>query len=215
MSYSPNLGRWLQQDPIGYTGGTTNLYQMEDNNPVNRIDPSGLATLDDLTKEIGKRFGTTDLGKIEKMLKERRDFLTEIIAALKFPPKKCEEAAKKLIRDLEKESSAINTALTALIDLRRKALPQLGALTMPVLQGVGFAALGVAFVDAYEKVKIASDPITVRTNNHAIKQYPSECKCKPIEDYKTKLGLIPPPQRVRERVETYPFYDPPPPPSKK
>jgi RHS repeat-associated protein len=39
--YSPTLGRWLQQDPIGYTGGTMNLYQMEEDNPVNRTDPSG------------------------------------------------------------------------------------------------------------------------------------------------------------------------------
>jgi RHS repeat-associated protein len=39
--YSPALGRWLQQDPIGYAGGTMNLYQMEESNPINRLDPLG------------------------------------------------------------------------------------------------------------------------------------------------------------------------------
>jgi hypothetical protein len=42
MTFSPNLGRWLQQDPIGYAGGTMNLYEMEGNNPINSTDPSGL-----------------------------------------------------------------------------------------------------------------------------------------------------------------------------
>jgi RHS repeat-associated protein len=40
--YSPTLGRWLQQDPVGYAGGTPDLYQMEGNNPVNTVDPEGL-----------------------------------------------------------------------------------------------------------------------------------------------------------------------------
>jgi RHS repeat-associated protein len=40
--YSPTLGRWLQQDPIGYAGGTSDLYQMESNNPISRTDPYGL-----------------------------------------------------------------------------------------------------------------------------------------------------------------------------
>jgi RHS repeat-associated protein len=43
--YSPMLGRWLQQDPIGYAGGTADLYQMEGNNPIGRTDPSGLEAL--------------------------------------------------------------------------------------------------------------------------------------------------------------------------
>lgn len=40
MSYSPTLGRFLQQDPLGYVDGM-NLYQMEGSNPVNRVDPLG------------------------------------------------------------------------------------------------------------------------------------------------------------------------------
>lgn len=41
MSFSPNLGRWLQQDPLAYVD-EMNLYQSFDNNPVNKLDPEGL-----------------------------------------------------------------------------------------------------------------------------------------------------------------------------
>ena len=40
--YSPTLMRWLQQDPIGFDAGDTNLYRYVGNNPTNATDPSGL-----------------------------------------------------------------------------------------------------------------------------------------------------------------------------
>src|SRR5262249_31880926 len=130
------------------------------------------------------------------------------------------EAAKKLIKDLEKESSAINTAISALSDLRRNMPRQLGPLTLvPDALGLGAVGLGAVVVDAYEKVKVATDPTMVKTNNLGIKQFPSKCNCKSIEDYKKELGIIPlqpgGQPRVRPRVEIYPFYDPPPLPAKK
>ncbi len=44
MSYSPNLGRWLQADPTGFTAGDTNLYRFVGNSPVSATDPTGLWT---------------------------------------------------------------------------------------------------------------------------------------------------------------------------
>ena len=40
--YNPNIGRWVQRDPIKFQGGDTNLYAYVGNDPVNFIDPSGL-----------------------------------------------------------------------------------------------------------------------------------------------------------------------------
>jgi RHS repeat-associated protein len=43
-AYSPGLGRFLQTDPIGYAAGL-NLYAYVGGDPVNNIDPSGLAAI--------------------------------------------------------------------------------------------------------------------------------------------------------------------------
>ena len=40
--YAPPIGRWLNRDPIGESGGL-NLYGFVGNNPVNFVDPWGLA----------------------------------------------------------------------------------------------------------------------------------------------------------------------------
>jgi RHS repeat-associated protein len=40
--YHSTLGRWLQRDPIGYAGGSANLYQYCQSDPMNFIDPFGL-----------------------------------------------------------------------------------------------------------------------------------------------------------------------------
>jgi RHS repeat-associated protein len=38
---SPSLGRWIEQDPIGYVDGM-DLYQLEEGAPLNHLDPFGL-----------------------------------------------------------------------------------------------------------------------------------------------------------------------------
>jgi RHS repeat-associated protein len=40
--YDAELGRWTTRDPIGFTGGDTNLYGYVFTDPVNMIDPAGL-----------------------------------------------------------------------------------------------------------------------------------------------------------------------------
>jgi RHS repeat-associated protein len=40
--YSPTLGRWMQQDPLGYDAGDSNLYRDVNDGPTNATDSSGL-----------------------------------------------------------------------------------------------------------------------------------------------------------------------------
>jgi RHS repeat-associated protein len=42
--YDPELGRFISRDPLGFGGGDTNLYAYVGNNPLNGVDPYGLAT---------------------------------------------------------------------------------------------------------------------------------------------------------------------------
>jgi hypothetical protein len=43
--FSPNLGRWVTMDPIGYYAGDPNLYGVVGNNPITGLDPTGLAVV--------------------------------------------------------------------------------------------------------------------------------------------------------------------------
>ena len=51
MTFSPNLGRWLQADPLGLAPDT-NLYRDEGDNPANATDPTGLTAVPQ--PEVGK-----------------------------------------------------------------------------------------------------------------------------------------------------------------
>src|SRR5204862_8258703 len=44
--YQPELGRFMQPDPKEFAAGDYNLYRYCHNDPVNRIDPTGLDEID-------------------------------------------------------------------------------------------------------------------------------------------------------------------------
>ncbi len=45
-NYDPRTGRFISEDPIGFAGEDTNLYRYVNNNPITKIDPSGLSEVD-------------------------------------------------------------------------------------------------------------------------------------------------------------------------
>jgi RHS repeat-associated protein len=59
--YSPGIGRFLQPDPIG-RGGGINLYSYVGNDAANRLDPSGLAGIMNLTLSGGVDYWEFDPG---------------------------------------------------------------------------------------------------------------------------------------------------------
>ena len=56
--YDPQLGRFLNQDPIGFRGGL-NTYSYCENSPTNRVDPNGLDGWD-----VAKGFGKAVVGAV-------------------------------------------------------------------------------------------------------------------------------------------------------
>ncbi len=60
--YSPELGRFLQPDPIGFAGDGSNLYRYCGGDPVNRTDPSGLKGAFKIYQIDGPAAGLTMLG---------------------------------------------------------------------------------------------------------------------------------------------------------
>ena len=51
--FSPSLGRWVQQDPMGYVDGMS-LYEYVASSPVQSVDPSGLSLLSSIREKISE-----------------------------------------------------------------------------------------------------------------------------------------------------------------
>ena len=52
--YDAKAGRFITRDPIGFEGGDVNLYVYTGNNPINYVDPEGLAASCTYTKTKGR-----------------------------------------------------------------------------------------------------------------------------------------------------------------
>lgn len=74
--YSPQLGRFLQTDPIGFDAADVNLYRYVGNNPINHIDPLGLYDPDDPRFNRTKHNPWTDDKSVDELAwdAERRNF---------------------------------------------------------------------------------------------------------------------------------------------
>ena len=42
--YDPTVGQFIEEDPVGFDAGDTNLYRYCGNSPTNARDPSGMAS---------------------------------------------------------------------------------------------------------------------------------------------------------------------------
>jgi RHS repeat-associated protein len=69
---SPTLGRWVQNDPLGFGAGDNSLYRFTANNPINGTDPSGQSPKDSLLKY-------QYLAQLKRALKERDQKIANII----------------------------------------------------------------------------------------------------------------------------------------
>jgi hypothetical protein len=83
MSYSPSLGRWMQQDPLGYAAGDSNLYRYVGNEPVNITDPIGLEEKQKIKEEdvinLVKQLGSLKFS-------ERQEAMAGVHKLLGTPP---------------------------------------------------------------------------------------------------------------------------------
>ena len=60
-SYSPSVGRWINQDPAGYIAGA-NTYQFVESNPTGNVDPRETRDCDEFPEQV--RIDTAQFGKL-------------------------------------------------------------------------------------------------------------------------------------------------------
>jgi RHS repeat-associated protein len=100
--YDAESGRWTSKDPIGFKGGTTNLYEYAFNDPINRTDRTGLdATTADQSVAIALA-ATIATFVMDRFLQTRSD----ITAAT-------ESLLRSLIVESRREEAEIRAAIKA------------------------------------------------------------------------------------------------------
>ena len=79
--YDPRIGRFLQEDPIGFWGGDLNLYNYVWANPINYVDPFGLLVHEGFIKQLTK-YTSKQLKKaiksLEKQIEKHKNKLADI-----------------------------------------------------------------------------------------------------------------------------------------
>lgn len=78
--YDSNVGRFISEDPIGFAGGTVNLYEYVGNNPVNSIDPEGLCGENTSGNWLGTGYGASSAQTSSQQ--NRPDYLTRYLQHL-------------------------------------------------------------------------------------------------------------------------------------
>jgi RHS repeat-associated protein len=81
--YSPKMGRFISQDPIGFGGGDSNLYRYVGNSSPNGTDPSGLQTIPEIENRLiaiyNQSTHTPDDFNLARSLLEERQRLLAIV----------------------------------------------------------------------------------------------------------------------------------------
>ncbi len=105
--YDPEIGRWTAKDPILFEGGQANLYVYVGNDPINRIDPSGLAIIE-IIIERSIETETTTIGNIT--VRNSVDDMMLLLFSLELPDLNNQ---KKVSRILEGTYSAFRRRSSA------------------------------------------------------------------------------------------------------
>jgi len=84
--YDPDVGRFTAPDPLGDTGGDHDLYDYCIDDPVNRVDPTGLLSqwvVEFIAKQAGRRIAASFFPKEANAPEEMSDVRLRIMAVEK------------------------------------------------------------------------------------------------------------------------------------